>query len=69
LEYIIAPSTASASIDEFVFSMVVAGLAAKTPYMINATIASLSRLIFEFKGNKLLFKNYQALANLPCNCR
>ncbi|CAG8458878.1 2384_t:CDS:10 [Paraglomus occultum] len=46
-----APSTVSASIDEFVFSMVVAGLAATTPYMMNATIASLSRLIFEFKDD------------------
>ncbi|CAG8458815.1 2379_t:CDS:2 [Paraglomus occultum] len=44
-----APSTISASINEFVLSMVVAGLAATTPYMMNATIASLSRLIFEFK--------------------
>ncbi|RHZ80309.1 hypothetical protein Glove_137g75 [Diversispora epigaea] len=39
----------SASINEFVFGMVVAGLAANTPHMISATIASLSRLIFEFK--------------------
>ncbi|KAF0473725.1 putative nucleolar protein [Gigaspora margarita] len=38
-----------ASINEFVFKMVVAGLAANTPHMISATIASLSRLLFEFK--------------------
>ncbi|CAG8679558.1 13205_t:CDS:1, partial [Dentiscutata heterogama] len=38
-----------ASINEFVFKMVVAGLAATTPHMISATIASLSRLLFEFK--------------------
>ncbi|CAG8736488.1 7292_t:CDS:1, partial [Racocetra persica] len=38
-----------ANINEFVFKMVVAGLAATTPHMISATIASLTRLIFEFK--------------------
>ncbi|CAG8693171.1 3787_t:CDS:1, partial [Dentiscutata erythropus] len=38
-----------ASINEFVLKMVVAGLAATTPHMISATIASLSRLLFEFK--------------------
>ncbi|CAG8488678.1 9315_t:CDS:2 [Diversispora eburnea] len=40
-----------ASINEFIFGMVVAGLAASTPHMISATIASLSRLIFEFKDD------------------
>ncbi|CAG8618729.1 14442_t:CDS:2 [Ambispora leptoticha] len=44
-------SNVNASIDEFVFRMVVAGLAATTPHMISATITSLSRLIFEFKDH------------------
>ncbi|KAG9288912.1 hypothetical protein G9A89_019534 [Geosiphon pyriformis] len=39
----------NASIDEFIFGMVVAGLAATTSHMISATITSLSRLLFEFK--------------------
>ncbi|CAG8656855.1 5479_t:CDS:2 [Ambispora gerdemannii] len=44
-------SNVNASIDEFIFRMVVAGLAATTPHMISATITSLSRLIFEFKDH------------------
>ncbi|CAG8489730.1 1909_t:CDS:2 [Acaulospora colombiana] len=40
---------AQASIDEYVFTMVIAGLAATTPHMMSATITALSRLVFEFR--------------------
>lgn len=39
---------AQASLDEFM-TMLLAGLAAKTPYMISATIMALARIIFEFR--------------------
>jgi ribosomal RNA-processing protein 12 len=44
-------TSSNANIDEFVFNMVIAGLAATTPHMISATITSLSRLLFEFKND------------------
>ncbi|PKC74475.1 NUC173-domain-containing protein [Rhizophagus irregularis] len=49
-------SSINANIDEFVFNMVIAGLAATTPHMISATITTLSRLLFEFKND--LNKDY-----------
>jgi ribosomal RNA-processing protein 12 len=39
----------SASIGEY-FLMVSAGLAGSSPHMISATITSLSRMLYEFKG-------------------
>ncbi|GBC02412.1 hypothetical protein RclHR1_04600012 [Rhizophagus clarus] len=48
---VIISSNINANIDEFVFNMVIAGLAATTPHMISATITSLSRLLFEFKND------------------
>lgn len=32
------------------FHMVLAGLAAKSPHMLSATILSLGRLVYEFRG-------------------
>ncbi|KAI0217333.1 pre-rRNA processing protein [Massospora cicadina] len=47
LEAALPGETASASLEEFM-RMVLAGLTAKTPHMISATISALSRLLFEF---------------------
>nr|CAG8610805.1 4427_t:CDS:2 [Entrophospora candida] len=60
-----------ASINEFVFSMVVAGLAATTPHMISATITSISRLIFEFKKDLDIDLVHQLLYTMDnfVNCK
>ncbi|CAJ0843356.1 5705_t:CDS:2 [Entrophospora sp. SA101] len=60
-----------ASINEFVFSMVVAGLAATTPHMISATITSISRLIFEFKEDLDIDLIHQLLYTMDnfVNCK
>jgi len=60
-----------ANINEFVFSMVVAGLAATTPHMISATITSISRLIFEFKKDLDIDLIHQLLYTMDnfVNCK
>ncbi|CAG8606187.1 16238_t:CDS:1 [Acaulospora morrowiae] len=61
---------AQASIDEFVFNMVVAGLAATTPHMISATITALSRLVFEFKNDLDKSRLHQLISTIDnfVNC-
>lgn len=43
----------NASVEEYM-TMVAAGLVGSTPHMISATITAISRLLFEFKGNRAL---------------
>ncbi|KAJ2163102.1 pre-rRNA processing protein [Coemansia sp. RSA 552] len=42
-----APGTMDANIEEFM-NVIIAGLGAKTPYMVSATVAAMSRVLFEF---------------------
>lgn len=41
----------NASVEEYM-TMVAAGLVGSTPHMISATITTISRLLFEFKGGQ-----------------
>ena len=43
---------AVASVEEYM-TMVAGGLAGASPHMISATVTAISRLVFEFKGERL----------------
>jgi hypothetical protein len=45
--------TATANVEEYM-TMVAGGLAGATPHMISATVTAISRLVFEFKGKRIL---------------
>ena len=36
-------------------TMVASGLTSRTPYVVSATVTAISRLVFEFKGDLVLF--------------